>query len=242
MITVQNLSLRLGGRQILRDVSFTVRKGDFLAIVGPNGGGKSSLIKCLVGLIEPSGGNILRDAIDARDVGYVPQIKTLDRTFPARSIDLVVTAMRGSWPARISPREMNTSLDALERVGADKLAFESLGSLSGGELQRVYLARAIIRKPSLLLLDEPEAGIDVFGTSDLYSLLDEYRAETDVAVVMVTHDWEVAFHHASSVLLLNGDQISFGPPNEALNETAIRNAFGHVGHKHGMLSGGQVRD
>jgi zinc transport system ATP-binding protein len=103
----------------------------------------------------------------------------------------------------------------------------------------VYLARSIIREPELLLLDEPATGVDRAGAHDLYDLLDAYQARTGATVLMVTHDWNVAYHHASEVLLLDRAQVSYGPPDEALSEQHLREAFGHVGHAHAMLIGDQ---
>lgn len=241
MIVVDNLSVHLGGRPVLQDISFQAEAGDFVAVVGPNGGGKSTLLKSILGLVKPSAGrieNTFHGRNDSGIAGYVPQIKTLDRSFPARAIDLVVTAVRRRWPARISQEDGRLAMAALLSVGAEHLAENAIGTLSGGELQRVYLARAILSKPGLLLLDEPETGVDARGTADLYTLLDRYRTEANVCIIMVTHDWEVAFHHATHVLLLNRQQVSFGPPEIALTGEAVRSAFGHIGHKHDMIAGG----
>jgi len=127
-------------------------------------------------------------------------------------------------------------LSALDRVGAAHLAGKQLSQLSGGELQRVYLARALARDIRVLILDEPESGIDVAGTSDLYDQLDSFRAESNGTVVLVTHDWDAALHHATHVLLMRSRQISFGTPSEALSEAHVRDAFGHVGHEHRVHS------
>jgi zinc transport system ATP-binding protein len=236
MIQVSDVSVRMGGRHILNNISFRAPEGSLVAVMGPNGSGKSTLLRCIAGLVAPTAGRIERtDSLARAPVGYVPQVKALDRTFPARSIELVVTALRRSWPAYISDEERLTALKAMRQVGADHLCNESIGTLSGGELQRVYLAGALIRRPTLLLLDEPETGVDLPGARDLHALLDDYRADTGACIVMVTHDWEVAFHHATHVLLLNGDMVSFGSPMEALSEEAVRSAFGHVGHQHGIL-------
>lgn len=230
----------MGDKTVLKNISFELRSGDFMAIVGPNGGGKSTLLRAILGLTNPSAGDIRLDAGNSprgHCIGYVPQIKSLDRTFPAFALELVITSLRGRWPAWISDDERSVAMTALAKVGADHLAKQSIGTLSGGELQRVYLAKAFIQKPDLLLLDEPETGIDASGTTDLHDLLDEFRKNTGGIVIMVTHDWDVAYHHATHVLLLNTDQISFGKPANALNNKAIRAAFGHIGHEHAMLAG-----
>jgi zinc transport system ATP-binding protein len=246
MIRVDDLTVRLGDRDVLQHLSFTADRGDYVAILGPNGGGKSTLLKTILGLYSPSSGRIqISDAASHEEgvhIGYVPQIKSLDRTFPARAVELVVTAIRNRWPAVITRAERRVALAAMERVGAEALADRSVSSLSGGELQRIYLARAVIREPDLLLLDEPESGIDVTGTKDLYTLLETFHRATRTCILMVTHDWDVATYHASHVLLVNVRAFAFGPAHEALNEEAIRNTFGHVGHEHAMLAGADHPD
>lgn len=242
MIQISNLIVQVGRRTVLNGISFDLEKGNFLAVLGPNGGGKSTLLRTILGLIPEFSGSIRILSGDGQPIpkiGYVPQIKSLDRTFPAFALELVVTSIRGRWPAWISRTERSIGMTALESVGAKHLANQPIGTLSGGELQRIYLAKALIHEPELLLLDEPETGIDASGTSDLYALLDNFRMNTGGLVMMVTHDWDVAYHHATHVLLLNNKQISFGTPKEALNGDAVRNAFGHIGHEHAMLAGQQ---
>lgn len=239
---MEDLSVIYGEQPALSHVAFEVRAGSFVAIIGPNGSGKTSLIKVLLGIIRPSNGNVrifgrAPGAFDPGLVGYVPQVKTLERQFPALALELVVSGARGRWPARIPASERERALAVLDQVGAVHLARRQLSALSGGELQRVYLARSLIRRPQLVMLDEPAAGIDVAGASDLYELLEEYQQREGATVFMVTHDWNVAYHHASHVLVLNRSQISFGPSPEVLNEKTLRQAFGHVGHAHAMFQG-----
>lgn len=227
---------------MLEDITFKAGTGDFVAIVGPNGAGKTTLLRVLLGLVEPADGRVRvggrsPSATNSGLIGYVPQVKTLDRTFPARAIDLVLTALRQRWPFSIRSSEYNRAMDVLERVGGRELADRSLGELSGGELQRVYLARSLIRKPKLILLDEPATGVDVTGASDFYGVLEEDQAARGTTVLMVTHDWNAAYHHASHVLLIDGTQVSYGPPSSALTEECLRQAFGHIGHAHAMLMG-----
>ncbi|AEB12129.1 metal ABC transporter ATP-binding protein [Marinithermus hydrothermalis] len=239
VLEVGGLTVRFGDHQALERVAFTVPEGAFVAIVGPNGGGKSTLIKAVLGLVEPAQGHLRVLGRRPREVppgwiGYVPQVKTLDRTFPALAFELVVSGLRRRWPMRVSRAERTAALEALARVGAAHLVERPLARLSGGELQRVYLARALVRRPELVLLDEPATGIDAVGEQDLYRLLEAYQRETRATILMVTHDWEAARHHASHVLVLNRRLIGFGPPERALSEECLRRAFGHVGHAHRM--------
>jgi zinc transport system ATP-binding protein len=239
-VSVEDLVVRFGNHAALDEISFAASTGDFVAVVGPNGAGKTTLLKVLLGLVGPDAGAVRLFGARPRNapndvVGYVPQIKTLDRTFPAQALDLVVTALRHRWPFRIDSAERSRAVAALERVGASHLAERSLGTLSGGELQRVYLARSLVREPRLLILDEPATGVDAAGTTDLFDLLDTYQHTHQATVLMVTHDWNAAYHHATHVLLVDRRQIGFGPPQEALSEDCLREAFGHIGHAHAML-------
>ena len=242
VVHADGLGVRLGPRQVLEGVSFSAEAGDLVAVLGPNGSGKSTLVRALVGLIEPSQGHLVvlgsaPGSSAAGRIGYVPQIKSLDRTFPALALELVVSAHRNSWPGPLRRADREWGLAALERAGAAHLANRQVSRLSGGELQRIYLARAIAQDVKLLILDEPESGIDAAGTSDLYEQLDAFREHSSGTVILVTHDWDAALHHASRVLLLKGRQIAFGPPTEALSESNLRAAFGHVGHAHAMHGG-----
>lgn len=239
-VDVGDLRVDYGSQEGLSGVTFTAPEGSFVAVLGPNGSGKTSLIKALVGIVPPSRGRIKVLGRDPREVGtghigYVPQVKTLERRFPATSVDLVVSGMRGRWPFRVSARERDAALGALDRTGGAHLGGRQLSTLSGGELQRIYLARSLIRQPRLLLLDEPATGIDAAGAVDLYDVLETYQDEREATIVMVTHDWNVAFHHATHVLLLNRRQIAYGTAEDVLTEENLRRAFGHVGHEHAMF-------
>lgn len=241
-IATDGLTVCYGDHEALRDVSFQVEAGRFVAILGPNGSGKTTLLKVVLGLEAPAAGTVRvlgqsPRAVAAGAIGYVPQIKTFDRSFPAIAVELVLSALHQRWLFGVGEAERGQAVRALEQVGARHLADRALGELSGGELQRVYLARSIIQDPDLLLLDEPATGVDRAGAHDLYDLLDAYQERTNATVLMVTHDWNVAYHHASDVLLLDRAQVSYGPPKEALSEDHLREAFGHVGHAHTMLMG-----
>ena len=239
VVKANKLSIRYGAREALNGVQFGVESGSFVAILGPNGSGKTTLIRTLLGVIPASSGLLQifgsePGRVDPARIGYVPQVKTMERTFPALALELVVSGARLRWPARIRSGEKDRAMEVLDKVGAAHLAQRALSALSGGELQRVYLARSLIRRPELVMLDEPAAGIDVAGASDLYELLEEYQSEHRATVLMVTHDWHVAHHHATHVLLINRRQIGYGAPHDVLTEANLRQAFGHVGHAHAM--------
>lgn len=242
VIEIKGLGVCFGEHRAIDGLNFSLPAGDFLAVLGPNGSGKSTLIKTLLGITEPTSGDVSvfgkkPTLVPPELVGYVPQIKTFDRTFPALSIDLVLSGLHRRWPGRIHENDRALAGTALESVGGSHLADRRIGTLSGGELQRVYLARSLVRSPRLLLLDEPATGVDVAGEADFYDVLDSYRHGHDLTIVMVTHDWEAAFHHAGNILLMKGKQVAFGPPEVALTEEKLRDTFGHVGHAHSMYGG-----
>lgn len=240
-VQVLDLSIAYGRREAVRGVTFEADSGTFIAVLGPNGSGKTSLIKALVGTVPPAAGHVRVFGLPPREaglIGYVPQVKTLERRFPATALELVVSGLRGRWPAHVSATEKEDAHTALGSVGGEHLSTRQLSALSGGELQRIYLARSLIRRPRLVLLDEPATGIDAAGASDLYDVLEAYQRGQDATIVMVTHDWNAAFHHATHVLLLNREQISYGRSKDVLSEMNLRKAFGHVGHEHAMLRSG----
>jgi len=236
-ISVENVSVRFGTLTALEDICFTVEPGAFVALIGPNGAGKSTLLNVILGIQQPTSGRVRLfgappgDLLGA-DIGYVPQLKTLDRSFPARPVELVVTGLRGHWPWRISPGERAAALEALDQTGVAHVARRPLARLSGGELQRVYLARTLVRQPRLLVLDEPGAGMDVAGEADMYHVLEAYQRQTQATILMITHDWEGARIHANRVLLLNRRILAYGPPQDAAREENLLRVFGHTGHAH----------
>ncbi len=247
-VSFRNFSVKFGDFIAVDDISLDIAEGDFVAIVGANGAGKSTLLKSLLGIAT---GN-LKEGVVAQQgaveifgkrpadsppelTGYVPQVKSFDRSFPALAVEVVVSGLRRTWPFRISRDERTVAENMLESVGIAHLANRRVGRLSGGELQRVYLARSLIRKPKLLLLDEPATGIDAVGEADLYRHLEAYQKNNRATILMITHDWEAAEHHASHVLILNRKIIGFGSPKEMLTHGYLAKAFGHVGHVHGKV-------
>lgn len=241
-IEISNLTHIFGTHTVLEDINLIISESDFISVVGPNGGGKSSLFKLILGLVIPSKGIITIEgkapqSQNSMCFGYVPQIKTSDRSFPALSIELVASGLTSNWSARLNKDVRDKSLEALEEVKGTHLAFRPVSKLSGGELQRIYLARCIVRKPKILLLDEPSTGIDSSSEGDLNKILEDIRNKSSTTVIMATHDWESAYHHSDKVILLNKTVVCFDEPEKAFNEESLRITFGHIGHKHDIIFG-----
>jgi zinc transport system ATP-binding protein len=240
-VEIKNLSLSFADIKVLENINLEVPKDSFVSIVGPNGAGKTTLMKILLGLVKFDIGEVKvfgksPSTVDPSFIGYVPQIKTMDRSFPALAIELVISGITQRWTWSIKSDEKEKAMKALSLVKAEQLANRTLSELSGGELQRVCLARSIVRNPKLVVLDEPATGIDAIGEADLYNHLEAYQEKSGATIMMITHDWHVANHHSDFVLLLNRKQVSFGPPAEALSENNLRIAFGHIGHLHKKMT------
>ena len=223
LLSVKNLSVRFNTQAGLSNVSFEVAKGDFLAVMGPNGAGKTVLFRAILGLISYDGE--VRWPKNVK-IGYVPQKLSVDR-------DLPLTVMEFLQLKNADSRE---TYEALEAVGFLKghdehhlehhLLRAKLGQLSGGELQRVLIAYALINHPDILLFDEPTAGVDVGGEETIYSLLEKLHAEHKLTVVIITHDLSVISKYAEKVLCLNKSEICFGTPKEALTPKVLEELYG----------------
>jgi ABC-type Mn2+/Zn2+ transport system ATPase subunit len=198
VLDVSGLTVRFGPRTVLEHVTFYVPVGEFLCLCGPNGAGKSTLLKAILGLLPPTSGTV---DVTSR-FGYVPQRKSFDRDFPATPLDVVVANLRGHWPLRIRPSEREVAMAALERTGAARLAHAQMRDLSGGETQRVFLARALATKPELIIMDEPTAGVDVGGRAAIIDLMAEISASDSIAAVLVTHNIQAIARCAERVLYL----------------------------------------
>ncbi|HRG95567.1 MAG TPA: metal ABC transporter ATP-binding protein [Polyangiaceae bacterium] len=220
-LDVRGVSVTFGKRTVLEDVTFHVPVGEFLCLSGPNGAGKSTLLKCVLGLLTPTKGSIriagLPVAEGRAKVGYVPQRKAFDRDFPATPLDVVVANLRGRWPLVIRPHERDAAMASLERCGAARLAGASMRDLSGGETQRVFLARALVTKPALLILDEPTAGVDVGGRAAIVDLMAEISASETMAAVLVTHNLQAIARCAERVVYLERTVRAWGLWSELSN-------------------------
>ena len=219
-LAARDVVVELGGRRVLDGVSFEVGRGEFAALCGPNGGGKTTLLRAALGLVTLASGSIEvlggRPGAATAAVGYLPQTKSFSGSFPARVVDVIAAAARGAWPFRVSGPERAHAQEVLARVGGEQLLDSPLRGLSGGELQRVFLARALARDPALLLLDEPTAGVDGRGRAEFLELLAGIAERTDLAAVLVTHNAAAVRRLADRAVYLDGTLRAWGSPEEVL--------------------------
>ena len=220
-LRIQDLSVRIGSDKILKDVNLHIHCGQMTALIGPNGAGKSTLLKAILGQREYDG-IISFSAPGMRHrkpprIGYVPQSPAFDPGDPVSVADLFACCM-SKRPAflGLSRAMRDKVLECLERVHGEDLIDKRVGTLSGGELQRVLLALALEPLPNILILDEPLSGVDVEGQSDLMDMLDEIRKRYDLSILMTTHDFATLPRYADKVVLIDHAVVCKGTPEEVL--------------------------
>ncbi len=215
LLSAQRICVRYGATEVLHDVSLAIEAGEIVTILGPNGSGKSTLLRALLGIVPVAEGGILRS--EGLRIGYVPQKLAVDRSMP-------ITVRRFlSLPVRVGDA---AAAEALARVGMGGQEGQQMSDLSGGQLQRVLLARALIDRPGLLMLDEPTQGLDQQGEVAFYRLIEEVRTLTGAAILMVSHDLHVVMAASDRVICLNGHICCEGTPRVVSNAPEYRALFG----------------
>jgi len=244
-IRFENATLAYDGTVALEDVSLDVPEGAFVGVIGPNGSGKTSLIRGVLGLVTPTRGRIHVGELCCHqlrkvrlDIGYVPQGARVDRFFPAKVLDVVLMGLypRLGLLRRPGRAEREKALAALEGVGMADLARRPAGQLSGGQLQRVFIARALVRDPKILLLDEPSTGLDVRSQAAVMELIHSTHRERGLTTLLVTHDVNLVYPFLDLVLAVNRKVFAYGPPGETLVKEVLDRMYGvevHVHEAHG---------
>ncbi|MBN2031856.1 MAG: metal ABC transporter ATP-binding protein [Deltaproteobacteria bacterium] len=207
VVEMRGVFFSYNGCEVLQDVNFDVHQGDFIAVIGPNGGGKTTLLRLMLGLIKPDRGSVRVLGMPAQKashrIGYVPQEVQSNRSFPITSLDVVLMGKLepGRRFSRRSGRDREEAMEALERMDMAAFAGRRIDELSGGQRQRVYIARAMVTKPALLLLDEPTSSIDTRGQADFFRFLKNINNQ--VTILLVSHDLLVISTHVKSVACVN---------------------------------------
>ena len=228
-LRVQNLSVKIGSEEILHHIDLHVHCGQLVALIGPNGAGKSTFLKAVLNQVDYEG-LISFSSPGERNrrpkIGYVPQSPTFDPSDPISVADLFVCCM-SRRPAFLgqSKKMRGFILECLARVHGEALIDKRVGTLSGGELQRVLLALALEPLPNILILDEPLSGVDVEGMGTLMEMLDEIRKTYDLSILLTTHDFSILDRYADQVALIDGTILCQGSPREVLSSDAFRRTF-----------------
>ncbi len=216
LLSVQGVTYRLFDKVILDNVTFALWPGEIITIIGPNGAGKTTLLKLILGLIKPTAGYIVYQR--TLQVGYMPQKIDTNPLLPLT----VERFLNLSQPDQVSPDFFNQTL---HRVGIISLKKQSLKTLSGGEWQRVLLARALLRKPTLLILDEPAQGVDVVGQAEFYQLLSDLRDQLKCAILLVSHDLHLVMASTNHVICLNHHICCSGHPTSVMKDPKYHDLF-----------------
>jgi zinc transport system ATP-binding protein len=239
ILSVTGLSVEFDNHKILDDVSFEVGRDDTLAIIGPNGAGKSVLFRALLGLVPYTGR--VEWAADAK-IGYVPQKLAVAKDIPLTVNEFLHFKEKNEVKIHEVIRSVGF-LEAAEHLHNDQRVLNTgLGDLSGGELQRVLIAYALLGDPNVLLFDEPTAGVDVSGEATIYDLIHKLQADEDLTIIFISHELQVVNHYANNVLCLNKENISFGPPMNVVNKETLAKLYGEDVHLHKHLESHNSHD
>lgn len=234
VIKVKNLTFTNAGEKVLNNLTFSVDAGEYLGIIGPNGGGKSTLVKIILGLLKPASGEItvfgepVGSFRDFHKIGYVPQrIAHGDQQFPATVREIVEsgrTAFRSPF-YRLTDEDRKVIKKVKEVADIAGLDERLISNLSGGERQRVFIARALASEPKILILDEPTVGVDLSSQKQFYSFLKKLNENQEITILFITHDLDTIVKEATKVLCLNHNLVCYGLPSEAVDHETLHELY-----------------
>lgn len=235
IIEIKHISFSYNQNEVLKDITFNVHKGDYLGLIGPNGGGKTTLLKIMSGLLTPSQGTVqlfghnIQNFHDWSKIGYVSQTAVrFDSNFPATVEEIVAMGLYGKIGLfkGLSSEDKKSITEALEKVKMNGYKHKLIGSLSGGQQQRVFIARALVSKPEVLFLDEPTAGIDVQTQEQFYQLLRMLNTQENLTLILVSHELDVVAHEATEVACINQQLVYHGSPKDFLQGDYLTKLYG----------------
>jgi zinc transport system ATP-binding protein len=219
LVEMHSLSASYGADLVLKDINFGIEENDFIGVIGPNGGGKTTLLKIILGLLKPVNGSITYNSslVNSKRIGYLPQISTGDINYPVTVFDVILSGLmiRKNFYSGMSSADKQKAWDVLGEVGLSDMANATMNQLSGGQMQRVFLGRAIIGEPALLLLDEPGNFVDQTFENDFYEKLKELNKR--MAILMVSHDVGTISAHIKSFACVNRS-LHYHPSREITND------------------------
>lgn len=230
-IMVKDLTIKYDSFVAIENINLEIKKGCFVSIIGPNGSGKTTLLKAMLGLVKSVKGEVLifgKNILSQKKiVGYVPQRFSFDKTFPITVEEFLKFSLRAGQ----SISKIDEKLREIDMLSKKKIL---LGKLSGGQMQRVLVARAILNDPKILFLDEPAAGIDIGGEKNFYELMDYLNQKYRITIIMISHELDIVTEYTHRVVCLNKKMICSGDPDKVLDAEMIRELYGeHVAiHKH----------
>lgn len=233
-ITCKNVSFSYDGKTAVKNVSFTLNKGDYLCILGENGTGKSTIIKGLLGLIGTNYGSIEYSDVKRTEIGYLPQIAEIPKNFPASVFEAVLHGRcdkLGLLPF-FTAADKKIAMDNMKLLGIEKLKNKGFSTLSGGQKQRVLLARALCATEKILFLDEPVSGLDPIVTSEMYQIISDINKKNKISIIMISHDTKTAAEYATHILHLKKEPLFFGTSEDYKKTELYHEFLGGCGHEH----------
>jgi len=206
MITIKNLTFKYNNEIILDNINLKIHKNDYLALIGPNGGGKTTLIKLILGLLKPTDGEII---LNTQKIGYVPQYTNFSLDIPIRVIDVVLQGRLNKFKFFYNNQDKKTALEKLKLVNMEKFAYKKISNLSGGQRQRVLIARALVSEPEILILDEPTSAIDIKGQKEIYKILKNLQ----MTKLIISHDINILLEGVNKVAFVSKTLVLHNTPD-----------------------------
>ncbi len=247
IIELRDISFSYGDEAVLRDITLDIHKGDYLGIIGPNGGGKSTLLKITLGLLEPARGTVKLFGTDVKDfrgwskIGYVAQKASFDENFPLKVREV---ASMGRYPKRglfrfLTVHDKEIVDMALHQVDMFEYRDRLIGELSGGQQQRVFIARALAGQPEVIVLDEPTVGVDLKTQEQFYALLRKLNKDLELTLILVSHELDTVSREATELACVNRELIYYGAPKKFFEGDYLSRLYGeerHMRHEHGTVN------